>query len=52
MKHLEEVMIEAIERARALRSEGKEEQAELEMQRVPQDMSVFEITKEMEIWYE
>jgi len=52
IKSLEEVMIDAIERARVLRNDGKHEEAELELQRVPTDMSVYELTEEMEIVYE
>ena len=49
---LEEVMLNAIERARYLRSIGKDEEAQMELDRVPEDMSIYEITEDMEVVYE
>jgi hypothetical protein len=52
MIKLEDIMLEAIERARYLRLIGKEEEAQMELDRVPQDMSDYEITEDMEVYYE
>ena len=52
IKDLEEVMLEAIDQARLLVRANKQEEAKMVLETVPTDMSIQELTSEMEIVYE
>tara|TARA_R110000824_G_scaffold224215_1_gene411920 strand:+ start:1101 stop:1268 length:168 start_codon:yes stop_codon:yes gene_type:complete len=52
IKNLEEVMLEAIDQARLLVRDDKQEEAEMVLETVPTNMTVYELTKETEIVYE